>query len=81
MAPEEVKTLFALPEVDHSGLVRVEGETEVPEEGFSSPLGFLGLDSRRAQHHEVVRIADDFSDATLGPGPVEGVQEDVGQQW
>ncbi len=33
-----------------------------------------------AQHHEVVRIADDFSGATLGPGPVEGVQVDVGQE-
>ncbi|MHB1987416.1 MAG: hypothetical protein ACYCSF_05470 [Acidimicrobiales bacterium] len=32
------------------------------------------------QHHEVVRIADDFPGATLGPGLVEGVLVDVGEQ-
>ena len=32
MAPEEVEALFALPEVDHSGLVRMEGQTEVTED-------------------------------------------------
>jgi len=80
VAPEEIESLFALPEVDHSGLVRVQGETEVPQEGFRSALGLLGLLPGRAQHHEVVRIADDFSHAPLGPGPVEGVQVDVGQE-
>ena len=77
MAPEEVEALSPLPEVDHSGLVRMEGETEVAQDGGGPPLGFLGLFPGRAQHHEVVRIADDFSDTMLGPGPVEGVQVDV----
>jgi hypothetical protein len=52
MATEEVEALFPLPEVDHSGLVRMKGETEVTEESFRSPLGFFGLVPRRAQHHE-----------------------------
>ena len=30
MAPEEVEALLALPEVDHSGLVRVQAQPEVP---------------------------------------------------
>ena len=80
VAPEEVEALFPLPEVDHTGLVRVEGETEVTEDGGRPPLGFFGLLLGRTQHHEVVRIADDFPGATLGPGPVEGVQVDVGQE-
>ena len=79
MAAEEVEALSPLPEVDHSGLIRVKGETEVTQDGVSQPLGLLGLDPGRAQHHEVVRIADDFSHARLCPGPVEGVQEDVGK--
>jgi hypothetical protein len=32
VAPEEVEALSALLEVDHTGLVRVEGETEVAKE-------------------------------------------------
>ena len=80
MAPEEVEALLALPEVDHSGLVRMKAQTEVTEDGGCPPLGFFGLLLGRAQHHEVVRVADDFSGATLGPGPVEGVQVDVGQE-
>ena len=80
MATEEVKALLAFPEVDHSGLVRVQAQTELGHDGGRSGLGLLGLFPGRAQHHEVVRIADDFSDAGLGPGPVEGVQVDVGKK-
>ena len=78
MAPEKVKALLALPEVDHTGLVRVKGQTEVAQDGSRLPLGLLGLLSGRAQHDEVVRVADDFSHAMFYPGPVEGMQVDVG---
>jgi len=78
MAPEKVKALLALPEVDHTGLVRVQGQPEVAQDGSRPPLGLLGLLLGRAQHDEVVRVADDFSRAMFCPGPVEGVQVDVG---
>lgn len=80
VATEEVEALFALPEVDHSGLVRVQAQTKLTQDGGRPPLGRLGLCLGLAQHHEVVRVADNFSGATLRPGPVEGVQVDVGQQ-
>jgi len=79
MAPEKVKALLALPEVDHTGLVRVQGQPEVAQDGSRPPLSILGLMLGRAQHDEVVRVADDFSHAMFDPGPVEGVQVDVGK--
>ena len=36
VAPEEVEALLPLPEVDHTGLVRMEGESEVTEEAVAS---------------------------------------------
>jgi len=61
VAPEKVEALTPTPEVDHSGLLRMEQEPEFTEEGGRPPLGFLGLALRGAQHHEVIRVADDFS--------------------
>jgi hypothetical protein len=43
VAPEEVKTLSSLPEVDHTGLVRMELESEVTQDGGRPPLSLLGL--------------------------------------
>ena len=77
---EEVKALPAFPEVDHSGLVRMEAQTEVAQDGGYPPVGLLSLLSGRAQHHEVVRIADDFADTMFSPGLVEYMQVDVGQE-
>ena len=80
VAAEEVEALPAFPEVDHSGLVRMEAETELAHDRSRLRWACSACALGRAQHHEVVRVADDFSNATLGPGPVEGVQVDVGQQ-
>ncbi len=41
--PEEIKTLLATPEVDHSGLVRVELQAKVAQQRSCPPSGFLGL--------------------------------------
>ena len=49
-------------------------------ERSGASLGFVGLGASRTQHHEIVRIADDFTRATFGPGSVEGVQVDVGEE-
>lgn len=43
-------------------------------------MGLVGLLPGLAQHHEVVRIAHELAGAGLGPGPVEGVQIDVGHK-
>ena len=43
MAPEEVKALSTLLEVDHSGLVRMRAQTEVTQYGGGPVLGFFGL--------------------------------------
>ena len=80
VTPEEVETLTALPKVDHTGLLRVQHQPEVTEQGFRPPMGFLGLTAGRAQDHEVIRVADQLAGAARGPGLIEGVQEDVGQQ-
>jgi hypothetical protein len=80
VAPEEVEALAPTAEVDHSGLVRMEREPEVTQDGGRPPLGFLGLALRGAQHHEVVRVADDFPGAMPRPGPIEGVQVNVGKE-
>ncbi len=80
MATEEVEALPAFPEVDHCGLVRVQLQAKLTQDGSRPLLGLLGLFLGLAQHHEVVRIADQLPGATLSPGPVEGVQVDVGQQ-
>src|SRR5208283_2470021 len=78
MAPKKVKALLALAKVDHTGLVRVKAKTEIAQDGGRPPLSLLGLLPGGAQHDEVIRVADDFSHAALSPGPVEGVQVDVG---
>ena len=80
MAPEEVKALLPSRRSTTRVLSGWKAETEVTQDGGRPPLGLLGLCLGRAQHHEVVRIADDFSGATFGPGPVEGVQVDVGEE-
>ena len=56
VAPEEIKTLLAFSEVDHSGLVRMKGETEIAQDGGRPPLGFFGLllrssTARRSRPH------------------------------
>jgi hypothetical protein len=43
MASEEVKTLFAVPEVDHAGLLRMKVQTEVTQYGGRPLLGFFSL--------------------------------------
>jgi hypothetical protein len=80
VAPEKVKTLPADPEIDHSGLSRVQLKTELRQQRYSETLGLLGFGLGAAQHDEVVRITDDFTRTMLRPGPVEGVQVDVGKQ-
>ena len=80
VAPEEVEALSSLPEVDHTGLVRVEAETEVTEDGGRPPLGLLGLLPGHTEHHVVVGVADECASALALPGPVEGVQVDVGEE-
>ena len=47
VAPKEIEALSPLPEVDHSGLVRVEGETEVAQDGGRPPLGREGQGTGR----------------------------------
>ncbi len=79
VAPEKVKAFMPTTEVDHSGLVRMKRQAKLTQDGSCLPLGSLGLLLGRAQHHEGVRIADDFSSATLDPGPVKGMQVDVGE--
>jgi hypothetical protein len=46
-------------------------QAEVAQDDSCLPPGLLGLLLGRAQHHELVRVADEFSGATLGEGPVE----------
>jgi len=58
----------------------MKAQTELTQDRGRPLLSLLGLFPGLAQHDEVVRVADDFPDATLNPGPVEGVQVDVGQQ-
>ena len=43
MTAEEVKALPALPEVDHTGLVRVQLQTKLTEQGRSPVSGLFGL--------------------------------------
>jgi hypothetical protein len=52
VAPEEVEALPALPEADHTGLVRVQAKTEVVQQLSGEPPGPLGLPLGLAQHHE-----------------------------
>jgi len=78
VAPEKVKALAPLPEIDHSGLIRMKRQTQLTQDGSCLPLGLLGLLPRVTQHYEVVRIADDFSGTMLGPGPA---QRHAGRYW
>ena len=80
MAPEEIKASLAFPEVDDSGLVRVQAETEVGHQLSCELVCSLGLLPGRAGDDEIIRVADKLADATLSPGPVESVQVDVGQE-
>ncbi len=80
MAPEEIKPLFTFPEIDHTGLVRVQLQTELTEQGLRPAVSLFGLTTRPAQHHEVIRVTNEFTSAVIGPGPIERMQENVGQQ-
>ena len=53
MAPEEIKALLATPEVDHSGLVRVQGQAKVAQQRSCLLPGLLSLVAVLAQHDEV----------------------------
>ena len=53
MTPEKVEALLAFPEVDHTGLVRVQGKTELSQDSGRPLIGLLGLLPGRAQHDEV----------------------------
>jgi hypothetical protein len=80
MTPQEIEALPALPEIDHTGLVRVQRQTQSAEQDRRPTRSVLSLLLRRAQHHEIIRETDELPDTVLVPGPIERVQVDVGQQ-
>jgi hypothetical protein len=80
VAPEEVEAFSAFPEVDQPGLVRVKLETKLTKERGCQLPRSLGLSLRAAQHDEVVGVSDELACAVLSKGPIEGVQEDVGEK-
>ncbi len=43
VAAQEIEALPAFPEVDHTGLVRVQAQTEITQLRSCSPLSLLGL--------------------------------------
>ena len=51
-----------------------------PSRAAALASSLLGLLHGLADHHEVVRVADELPGALLGPGPIERVQVNVGQQ-
>ena len=71
MASQEIETLSTFPAIDHTGLVRVQHQTELTKQRFSDAVGLLSLTAGRTQHHEIVRVADQFADTMLGPGRIE----------
>ena len=80
MTPQEIKAFPAFSEIDHPGLVRVQVQTQPAQQGRSPGMSLLGLFHGPADHHEVVRVADQLPGALLGPRPIERMQVNVGQQ-
>ncbi len=80
MTPQEVKAFPACTEIDHPGLIRVQVQTQPAQQGRGPGMSLFGLFHGPADHHEVIRVADQLPGALLGPGSIERVQVNVGQQ-
>lgn len=80
MKTKEIKSLASQRQVNNPGLGRLRFQTEVGQQARQPFQGGFGLPTGRAHHQRVVGIAHQHPVLPCLPGPVDPVQEDVGQQ-